>query len=102
LAAELPAGLQALDVLTAIGSGERTFTNIGRAADVAQPSLSRAQNAPFDRRALARLVVQRSQLPGATDATPMMVIARAGHEVDGVTAFAPEDLLNAWPVPQSV
>jgi len=42
LAAEFPAELQALEVLTAIGSGERTFTNIGRAAGIAQPSLARA------------------------------------------------------------
>jgi AAA+ ATPase superfamily predicted ATPase len=42
LTAEFPAELQALEVLTAIGSGERTFTNIGRAAGIAQPSLARA------------------------------------------------------------
>lgn len=225
LTAEFPAELQALEVLTAIGSGERTFTNIGRAAGIAQPSLARAlgilktkrvvaaelplstrkssltryqvadpylrfwlaflgpylpevergrgdrvlarlrtswpswrgraiepvlrealdrvrvgtpllgegvvggywtrsndpeidiviadrqpiakhilgigsikwlEQAPFDGRDLARLVVQRSQLPGATDDTPLIVVARAGCEVDGVTAFGPEDLLNAW------
>ncbi len=43
LAAEFPAETQPYHVLSAIGSGERTFTNIGRAAgDIAHTSLSRA------------------------------------------------------------
>lgn len=43
LAAEFPAGSQARLVLGAIGSGERTFTRIGRAAgDMAHASLTRA------------------------------------------------------------
>jgi AAA+ ATPase superfamily predicted ATPase len=43
LAAEFPGRTQARDVLTAIGSGERTFANIGRAAgNPPQASLSRA------------------------------------------------------------
>src|SRR5450759_3949029 len=53
LAAEFPAELQALDVLTAIGSGERTFTNIGRAAGIAQPSLSRALDTLKTKRVVA-------------------------------------------------
>ena len=62
-------------------------------------SIKWLEQAPFDGRDLARLVVHRSQLPGATDDTPLIVVARAGCEVDGVTAFGPEDLLNAWLVP---
>ncbi|NEE04327.1 ATP-binding protein [Phytoactinopolyspora halotolerans] len=43
LAAEFPPSLQARHVLGAIGSGERTFTNIARAAgDIPQMSLNRA------------------------------------------------------------
>lgn len=42
LAAEFPSDIQARDVLTAIGSGERTFTNIGRAAGIPQGSLNRS------------------------------------------------------------
>lgn len=42
LAAEFPSDAQARTVLTAIGSGERTFTNIGRAADIPQGSLNRS------------------------------------------------------------
>jgi uncharacterized protein len=62
-------------------------------------SITWLEQAPFDRRDLARLVVHRSQLPGATQDTPLIVIARAGCEVDEVTAFGPQDLLNAWLVP---
>ncbi|WP_326550641.1 ATP-binding protein [Micromonospora sp. NBC_01813] len=43
LAAEFPAQLQAREVLTAIGSGERTFTNIARTAgDLSATSLHRS------------------------------------------------------------
>jgi AAA+ ATPase superfamily predicted ATPase len=43
LAAEFPAAAQARTVLGAVGSGERTFTNIGRAAgSLQQASLSRS------------------------------------------------------------
>jgi len=43
LAAEFPSDIQARSVLGAIGSGERTFTNIGRAAgDIPQGSLNRS------------------------------------------------------------
>lgn len=42
LAAEFPTQAQARDVLATIGSGERTFANIGRAAGIPQASLTRA------------------------------------------------------------
>jgi len=41
LNAEFPAGLQARDVLQAIGSGETTFTTIGRRTGINQGSLTR-------------------------------------------------------------
>ncbi len=54
LAAEFPAELQARTVLSAIGSGERTFTNIGRRAGVGQQgSLSRSLTLLSDKRAVA-------------------------------------------------
>ena len=59
-------------------------------------SIKWLERAPFGRRDLARLVVHRSQLPGATDTTPLIVVARSGCTVDGVTAFGPDDLLHAW------
>jgi AAA+ ATPase superfamily predicted ATPase len=54
------------------------------------------ENRPFDHRDLARLHHHRGQLPGATDHTPLVAVSRAGCAVDGVTAIAPEDLLQAW------
>jgi len=56
------------------------------------------EHEPFDRRDRAQLMVHRSQLPGATDNTPLIVIARSGCDVDGVTAYGPDELLNAWRV----
>lgn len=60
-------------------------------------SIKWGDRTPFGRRDLAQLVAHRSQLPGATDSTPLFVIARSGCDVDGVTAFGPDELLNAWP-----
>ena len=59
-------------------------------------SIKWLERSPFGRRDLAQLIVHRSQLPGATDKTPLIVVARSGCEVDGVTAFGPDELLNAW------
>lgn len=59
-------------------------------------SIKWLEQTPFGRRDLAQLIVHRSQLPGATDDTPLIVVARSGCDVDGVTAFGPDELLNAW------
>jgi len=59
-------------------------------------SIKWLERTPFDRHDLAQLIVHRSQLPGATDDTPLIVVARSGCDVDGVTAFGPDELLNAW------
>src|ERR1017187_9379209 len=40
--------------------------------------------------------LHRSQLPGADETTPLLVVSRAGIAVDGPVAFLPEDLLAAW------
>ena len=54
------------------------------------------ENRPFDARDLARLLVHRSQLPGADEDTPLYAVARAGVTVDGVHAVGPEELITAW------
>lgn len=54
LAAEFPTEALARTVLTAIGSGERTFTNIGRAAgDLQQGSLNRSLKLLISKRVVA-------------------------------------------------
>lgn len=45
---------------------------------------------------LGRLLAHRAQLPGATATTPLVVISRAGCEVEGVAAYDPADLIAAW------
>jgi AAA+ ATPase superfamily predicted ATPase len=50
----------------------------------------------FDSRDLAELIVHRSQLPGADETTPLLIVSRAGIAVDGPVALLPEDLLAAW------
>ncbi|HWD81471.1 MAG TPA: ATP-binding protein, partial [Kribbella sp.] len=50
----------------------------------------------FDVHDLSRLHVHRAQLPGASESTPLLAVARAGVVVDGVQAVGPEQLLSAW------
>jgi AAA+ ATPase superfamily predicted ATPase len=50
----------------------------------------------FDAHDLSRLLVHRSQLPGADETTPLIVVARAGVAVEGVHAVTPEQLVGAW------
>ncbi|MFI9104327.1 ATP-binding protein [Streptomyces fildesensis] len=51
---------------------------------------------PFDGHDLAKLIVHRSQLPGADTSTPLIAVARSGVSVDGVQAVGPEELITAW------
>jgi hypothetical protein len=53
-------------------------------------------NRPFDQADLAELYVQRSALPGATDATPLVAVSPGGTLVGGLHALTAEDLLGAW------
>jgi uncharacterized protein len=53
LAAEFPEQSQARDVLAAIGSGERTFTNVANASGIPQASLQRALRLLADKRVIA-------------------------------------------------
>ncbi|MFE7216372.1 ATP-binding protein [Streptomyces sp. NPDC057611] len=54
------------------------------------------ENRPFDSHDLARLLVHRSQLPGASDTTLLLAVARSGCTVEGLTAIGPQELLDAW------
>ncbi|MEV8311106.1 DUF234 domain-containing protein [Streptomyces flavidovirens] len=54
------------------------------------------ESRPFDAHDLAKLIVHRSQLPGADDATPLLAVSRSGATVDGVQVVGPEELLTAW------
>lgn len=59
-------------------------------------SIKWLESRPFDHRDLGRLLVHRSQLPGATEDTPLLAVSRSGGSVDGITVISPEDLLGAW------
>ncbi|MBB1254513.1 AAA family ATPase [Streptomyces sp. OF3] len=59
-------------------------------------SIKWLENKPFDHRDLSRLVVHRSQLPGADDTTPLLAVARSGCIADGITHLGPSDLIKAW------
>jgi hypothetical protein len=59
-------------------------------------SIKWLESRPFDHRDAARLVVHRSQLPGATDSTPMLAVSRSGSTAAGIAVVSPEDLLDAW------
>lgn len=54
------------------------------------------ENRAFDAHDLAKLIVHRSQLPGADTSTPLIAVARSGVSVDGVQAVGPEELITAW------
>ena len=54
------------------------------------------ESAPFDSHHLGRLIVHRTQLPGATFNTPLVAVARNGFAVDGVIRLTPEDVISAW------
>ena len=59
-------------------------------------SIKWLDNKPFDARDLARLVIHRSQLPGADDTTPLVAVSRTGTTTTGATVLTPDDLLAAW------
>lgn len=54
------------------------------------------ENKPFDHRDLSRLIIHRSQLPGADDDTTLLAVTRSGCTAEGILTFTPEDLLEAW------
>jgi predicted AAA+ superfamily ATPase len=54
------------------------------------------ENRPFDSHDLTRLIVHRSQLPGADESTPLVAVARSGSTVAGIRTIGPEELISAW------
>ncbi len=62
-------------------------------------SIKWKSNDPFDAADLGDLLTHRSQLPGATSTTPLVVISRAGYsagDLPGLRVVTPEQLLEAW------
>lgn len=59
-------------------------------------SIKWLEHAPFGVEDLGRLLQHRSQLPGATAETPLLVLSRSGCDVDVVDHHGPEELLDAW------
>ena len=57
-------------------------------------SIKWLEHAPFDSHDLSRLLVHRTQLPGASEETPLVVISRSGCDVANVTAYDADDLLG--------
>ncbi|MGH3764659.1 MAG: ATP-binding protein [Pseudonocardiaceae bacterium] len=51
---------------------------------------------PFDAPDLGRLLVHRTQLPGADGATPLLAVSRAGATVRDLPVLGPDDLITAW------
>lgn len=54
------------------------------------------ESSPFDNKDLARLLVHRDQLPGATGDTPLVAVSRTPVVVPGINVVHPKDLLAAW------
>lgn len=59
-------------------------------------SIKWLEKAPFDSHDLGELAAQRSQLPGATDETPLFAVSRSGSRVRNFPVLGPDDLLAAW------
>jgi hypothetical protein len=55
-------------------------------------SINWLEHSSFDLHDLSRLLVHRTQLPGATEDTRLVVVSRSGCDVDGVTAYDAEGL----------
>ncbi|KGM14424.1 ATP-binding protein [Cellulomonas bogoriensis] len=54
----------------------------------------------FDRRDLSRLLTHRSQVPGADEDTPLVVVSRSGCDVPDVPCIGPDELIRAWAPPE--
>jgi hypothetical protein len=59
-------------------------------------SIKWRDNRPFTQADLAELYGQRSALPGASNATPLVAVSREGTPLPGVHVLTAEDLLDAW------
>jgi uncharacterized protein len=56
---------------------------------------------PFDTHDRTRLIIHRSQLPGADDTTPLIAVSRTGAVVEGIHVLTPDELIQAWNLPPS-
>jgi len=59
-------------------------------------SIKWLERRPFDDHDLGELAAARHLLPGATPATPLVAVARAGVRAGGVVPIGPDDLISAW------
>jgi uncharacterized protein len=59
-------------------------------------SIKWLEDRPFDSHDLGRLLMHRSQLPGADDATTLLAVSRSGSSTSEVRVLRPEDLLASW------
>ncbi|MEU5912857.1 DUF234 domain-containing protein [Micromonospora sp. NPDC047527] len=59
-------------------------------------SIKWQENRPFDAHDLGRLLLHRSQLPGADESVPLLAVSRSGTATDGLRVLSPEDLLTAY------
>ena len=59
-------------------------------------SIKWLEHKPLDGHDLTRLIIHRSQLPGADDTTPLLAVSRTATTMTGVTVLGPDDLLAAW------
>ncbi|MFJ6164915.1 ATP-binding protein [Micromonospora orduensis] len=59
-------------------------------------SIKWQENRPFDAHDLGRLLMHRSQLPGADESVPTLAVSRSGTAVDGIRVLSAEDLLTAY------
>ena len=61
-------------------------------------SIKWRENQPFDHRDYVQLAQAATQVPGATEATPLIAVSRQddGSHQTPVTTFGPRDLVDAW------
>jgi AAA+ ATPase superfamily predicted ATPase len=59
-------------------------------------SIKWRESHPFDERDLAALIAARSRVPGASEDTHLVAVARSGVSAKSPVALGPDDLLTAW------
>jgi uncharacterized protein len=82
---EWPAGATVMDYLA--DALIKAVTMVG--------SVKWQERRPFDDHDLARLVLHRSQVPGADATTPLVAVSRSGASTAGLLVLGPEELLTA-------
>lgn len=62
-------------------------------------SIKWLERAPFNGNDFNELIQHRTQLPGTTEETPLLIVSRSGclvPEMPNLRVLSPEDLLDAW------